>query len=53
MGIERWMGGRGLPGDLTFRWGNVALYLPIATSILVSIVLSAVLFLVFGVMGRR
>jgi hypothetical protein len=36
-----------LPGDLTFRSENVTVYVPIATSIILSIVLTAVLSLVF------
>jgi DUF2905 family protein len=53
-GFERLAGapGRGLPGDLTIRWGSVTLYLPIATCLLVSLILSAVFFLL-GVVGRR
>ena len=36
-----------LPGDLTFRSGNVTIYLPIATSIVLSVLLTVVLNLVF------
>jgi hypothetical protein len=36
-----------LPGDLTFRSGNVTVYVPIATSIILSILLTVVLNLVF------
>lgn len=36
-----------LPGDFTFKKGNVTVYFPIMTSIIVSIVLS-LLFFVFG-----
>ena len=36
-----------LPGDFTFRNGNVTFYLPIATSIILSIVLTVVLNLFF------
>lgn len=32
-----------LPGDITIRRGNVTIYLPIVTSILISIVLTVVL----------
>ena len=32
-----------LPGDLSFRTGNVRIYLPIATSLLVSLVATVVL----------
>jgi hypothetical protein len=36
-----------LPGDFTFRSGNVIVYVPIATSIILSIVLTVALNLVF------
>jgi Protein of unknown function (DUF2905) len=36
-----------LPGDLTFRSGGVTVYVPIATSIVISILLTLVLNLVF------
>jgi hypothetical protein len=36
-----------LPGDLTFRTGNTTIYIPIATSIVLSIVATIVLNLVF------
>ena len=36
-----------LPGDFTFRSGNVTVYVPIATSIILSIVLTVVLNLFF------
>jgi hypothetical protein len=36
-----------LPGDLTFRSGGVTVYIPIATSIIISIVLTLVLNVVF------
>jgi hypothetical protein len=36
-----------LPGDLTFRTGNMTVYVPIATSIILPIVLTVVLNLVF------
>jgi Protein of unknown function (DUF2905) len=35
-----------LPGDFAFRWGNVRVYFPLATSIVVSIVLTVVLNLI-------
>jgi hypothetical protein len=38
-----------LPGDLAFRIGNVRVFLPIATSILISLLLTVVL----NVMMRR
>jgi DUF2905 family protein len=36
-----------LPGDLTFRSGNVTVYIPVATSVILSLVLTIVLNLVF------
>jgi DUF2905 family protein len=36
-----------LPGDLTFRSGGVTIYLPIATSIILSIVLTIAVNLFF------
>ena len=53
-GLERLTGspGRGLPGDLTIRWGSVTVYLPIMTSILISLILSAVLYFMSAA-GRR
>jgi hypothetical protein len=36
-----------LPGDLTFRSGNVTVYVPVATSIILSVVATVVLNLVF------
>jgi DUF2905 family protein len=36
-----------LPGDLTFRSGNTVIYIPLATSIVLSIVATIVLNLVF------
>jgi len=42
-----------LPGDLSFGSGTTKVYIPIATSILVSILLTVVLNLVFGLFGRR
>jgi hypothetical protein len=36
-----------LPGDLTFRSGNVTVYIPLATSIVLSVVATVVLNLVF------
>ena len=38
-----------LPGDFSFKRGNVSVYVPIGTSILVSVVLT----LVFALLGRR
>jgi uncharacterized membrane protein YidH (DUF202 family) len=36
-----------LPGDLTFRSGNTIVYIPLATSVILSIVATIVLNLVF------
>jgi len=36
-----------LPGDLTFRAGNVTLYVPVATSIILSVILAVLLNLLF------
>jgi DUF2905 family protein len=36
-----------LPGDLTFRSGSTTVYIPLATSVIVSIVATIVLNLVF------
>jgi hypothetical protein len=36
-----------LPGDLTFKSGNVTIYIPLATSIVLSVVATIVLNLVF------
>lgn len=35
-----------LPGDLVFEWGSTRVYLPIATSILLSLVLTLILWLI-------
>jgi len=45
-----WLGK--LPGDLTFKRDNVSFYFPIATSILLSVVLSLV-FYILGWFFRR
>ena len=36
-----------LPGDITFRSGGVTVYIPVATSIILSIVLTVALNLLF------
>ena len=36
-----------LPGDLTFKSGNMTVYIPLATSIVLSVVATIVLNLVF------
>jgi len=45
-----WLGK--LPGDLSFKRGNASFYFPIATSLLLSIVLS-LLFYILGWLFRR
>lgn len=43
-----------LPGDVVIRRGNVTFYAPIATSLLISLILSLVLtFLAWLMSGRR
>lgn len=42
-----------LPGDFTFERGGVRVSVPLATSLLVSVVLTVVLNLAFGLFGRR
>lgn len=37
-----------LPGDLSFNWGGVKVYMPLATMILLSIVLTVILNLLTG-----
>ncbi len=44
--LTGWIGK--LPGDLVIKKGNVTIYLPLATSLLVSILLSFLLSLFFG-----
>jgi hypothetical protein len=36
-----------LPGDITFRSGNVTVYLPIAASLILSVILTVVLNVLF------
>jgi len=36
-----------LPGDITFKSGNVTVYIPIATSIILSVILTILLNVVF------
>jgi hypothetical protein len=47
VGRVPWLGR--LPGDVTIQRGNWSFYFPLATSLLISIVLSLVLYLI----GRR
>lgn len=46
--LSKVMGGRGapLPGDIVIRRDNVRIYLPIASSVAISIILTLVLWLV-------
>lgn len=41
-----------LPGDLSFQWGDVRVFMPIATMILISVVLTVVLNLLSGGIRR-
>ncbi len=41
-----------LPGDLHFRWGETSFFLPIATSLLVSVVLTVALNLALRILNR-
>lgn len=41
-----------LPGDITFRRGNVRCYVPIATSILLSLLLTIALAIIRRLSGR-
>ncbi|HOJ20875.1 MAG TPA: DUF2905 domain-containing protein [Armatimonadota bacterium] len=54
MVMDRLTGGQGwrLPGDILIRRGNTTIYIPIATSILVSLLLTALLYLISW-MSRR
>jgi hypothetical protein len=42
-----------LPGDFSFERGVVKVWVPLATGLLLSVVLTVVLNLVFGLFGRR
>jgi len=41
-----------LPGDISIRKDNIQIYFPIATSILLSVVVSLILWLISGVMKK-
>ncbi len=41
-----------LPGDLSFEWGSVRLFIPLATMILLSVVLTILLNLLGGAFRR-
>ncbi len=47
LGLILLLVGRGLPGDLTFGKGNVRVFVPLGTSILISVVLTLILNLFF------
>ena len=50
--VERFTGGRGLPGDITWGRGNVRAYFPLGTMLLVSLVLTVVLNVVLRLWRR-
>lgn len=54
LGLTRLTGVQGwrLPGDLVYRRDNVTIYLPLATSILISILLT-LFFYLLAWLGRR
>ncbi|MGI5836309.1 MAG: DUF2905 family protein [Chloroflexota bacterium] len=41
-----------LPGDISFQWGRVQVYIPLATTILLSLLLTVILNLIFGIFRR-
>ena len=41
-----------LPGDISFQWGNVKVFMPLATMILVSVVLTIILNVLTGGIRR-
>ncbi len=41
-----------LPGDISFEWGNIKVFMPLATMILVSVILTVVLNLLSGSIRR-
>jgi hypothetical protein len=41
--VGRFTGGKGLPGDLSWERGGVRIYFPVATMLVVSVVLTLVL----------
>ncbi len=51
--LGRWgVSWEGLPGDLSFRWGGTSVHLPLATSIVASILLSVLLTLGLYIAAR-
>jgi hypothetical protein len=43
MAVERFTGGRGLPGDIVIRRGGLTIFIPIVTMILLSLLLTLIL----------
>ncbi len=41
-----------LPGDISFQWGNLQVFMPLATMILLSVVLTVVLNLVVRALNK-
>jgi len=50
LGRAPWLGR--LPGDITFRRGNVSCYVPLVSSLLLSVLLSIVLNLLLRLFGK-
>ena len=50
LGRVTWLGR--LPGDITFRRGNVSCYVPLISSLLLSLLLTIVLNLLLRLLGR-
>jgi len=44
LGLLVWAGGK-MPGNFTWRWGNMTIYFPLAACLLVSLVGSFILWL--------
>ncbi len=47
----RWVGR--LPGDILIHKGNFTFYFPLATSLVLSLVLSLFLFFIFKIVGKK
>jgi len=47
----RWVGK--LPGDILIHKGSFTFYFPLATSLVLSLALSLLLFLIFKIFGKR
>lgn len=50
--LGKFTGGRGLPGDLMYRRDGITVYFPLATSILISIILSLLVSLILWLANR-